>query len=380
MREIAEKLISRRCAILEKHPFYGRILMHLPFALEECRTAYTNGKKIAFDPKFIKDMRDAELDFLILHEVLHCVLGHCTRGGGRLGILYNVACDIVVNSLLCETFGTPFSLNGREVMHKAPDGREGRKYTAEQVYDMLVHGEGIGLDAISCIDEHNWDEARADGAAGAVWAERIKGAARACGAGNLPLNIKRQVERVCSEPKIAWREVLCNFIKNDRADFDFSRPDRRFQDADFLMPAFMEDMYSGSVQNLWFAVDTSGSVSDRQLGEVMKEIRCAVSSVDGLSGLISFFDAGISKPVPFECDEDVANAEVVGGGGTDFGCVFQSMDEFFHGEMPRAVIIMTDGYAPFPDERVARGIPVLWIIVNTKVTPPWGEVIHIHDD
>ena len=42
-------------------------------------------------------------------------------------------------------------------------------------------------------------------------------------------------------------------------------------------------------------------------------------------------------------------------------------------EVPRAMIIMTDGYAPFPPEQEAMGIPVLWLIFGTDVRPPWGK-------
>ena len=34
-------------------------------------------------------------------------------------------------------------------------------------------------------------------------------------------------------------------------------------------------------------------------------------------------------------------------------------------------------YAPFPQEHLAKGIPVLWLINNDSVTPPWGKVARI---
>ena len=41
---------------------------------------------------------------------------------------------------------------------------------------------------------------------------------------------------------------------------------------------------------------------------------------------------------------------------------------------PNCIIILTDGYAPFPKEKLANDIPVLWLINNQDVTPPWGKV------
>ena len=46
-------------------------------------------------------------------------------------------------------------------------------------------------------------------------------------------------------------------------------------------------------------------------------------------------------------------------------------------KLPVSIIILTDGEAPFPDIKETLGIPVLWVINNEKITPPWGEVIRI---
>ena len=46
-------------------------------------------------------------------------------------------------------------------------------------------------------------------------------------------------------------------------------------------------------------------------------------------------------------------------------------------KLPVSIIILTDGYAPFPEEKAALGIPVLWLLNNEKVEPPWGKVARI---
>ena len=43
-------------------------------------------------------------------------------------------------------------------------------------------------------------------------------------------------------------------------------------------------------------------------------------------------------------------------------------------ELPSFLIIITDGYGKFPDEKVASGVPVLWLINNDEVQPPWGKI------
>lgn len=44
---------------------------------------------------------------------------------------------------------------------------------------------------------------------------------------------------------------------------------------------------------------------------------------------------------------------------------------------PSCIVILTDGYAPFPKEDLSDGIPVLWLLNNDKVEPPWGKVARI---
>ena len=46
-------------------------------------------------------------------------------------------------------------------------------------------------------------------------------------------------------------------------------------------------------------------------------------------------------------------------------------------EKPASIIILTDGFCPFPQEKLAMGIPVLWLINNKEVDPPWGKVARI---
>ena len=37
-------------------------------------------------------------------------------------------------------------------------------------------------------------------------------------------------------------------------------------------------------------------------------------------------------------------------------------------------------YSPFPPEGEAMGIPVLWVINNGRITPPWGKIARIQND
>ena len=43
----------------------------------------------------------------------------------------------------------------------------------------------------------------------------------------------------------------------------------------------------------------------------------------------------------------------------------------------KAVIILTDGYAEYPDEVQTKGLPILWVITNKVSNPTCGKVVRI---
>ncbi len=126
VNDYAKKLLLSRMRILASHSFYGLLLSHTGFSLDECcPTAYTDGKKIAFNPTFLEGLSDDETDFVLMHEILHIVLQHCMRYDDRNPEGFNIACDIVVNSNILKSFNgdlRKISLDNRPLMHKAPDG------------------------------------------------------------------------------------------------------------------------------------------------------------------------------------------------------------------------------------------------------------------
>ena len=108
------------------------------------------------------------------------------------------------------------------------------------------------------------------------------------------------------------------------------------------------------------------------------EIKGAIDQFGGkLKGWLGFFDAAIIEPVPFEDEEEFKIIRPAGGGGTDFQIIFEYINEYMKDTPPASVIILTDGYAPFPQESCAKGVPVLWLINNDEVEPPWGKVARI---
>ncbi len=208
-------------------------------------------------------------------------------------------------------------------------------------------------------------------------AEQISIEFGSTGRGLTPLAAERVIKEL-KEVQTDWRTVLENFIQEEINDYSFSPPDRRFEDSPFFLPDFNEK--DERVEDILFMIDTSGSMSDEQITTAYSEIKGAIDQFDGkLKGWLGFFDAVVVKPQEFENEDEFKIIRPAGGGGTSFDIIFEYVQNEMRDKPPASIIILTDGYAPFPDEKEAMGIPVLWIINNEDVQPPWGKVTRIKD-
>ena len=439
IKKILKRLLNARTALINNVPFFSRLLLHLNIGLDDCETAYTDMENVVFDPDFTQRLSDKEIEFVFLHEVLHCALKHCTRGRELDHFIYNIACDVVVNSVVLELLGMKtFYIDNNEVMHLTPDGKEGRIYTAEDVYEMLLKASPEEIDnfcknnGISTntpttqssknnhinnnatnkanasdvtdnsngnneddnyqeinsnplkdtpqIDTHNkWDEITDTNRLNDIWNKRIKDASKACSElDNLSPTIERHVKNLVSDAKVNWKQILHDFVCHNRSDFDFCVPDRRF-DSDIIMPSFLENIYGDAIKNLWFLVDTSGSVTDKEISEVYGEIVNCINQMDYFEGKLSFFDTNVTEPVDFTDEDELFSIKPMGGGGTSFYSIFNFLkNNFSEDDLPEAIIILTDGFAPFPDESAAMGIPVIWVISGSYISAPWGKTINVN--
>ena len=145
-------------------------------------------------------------------------------------------------------------------------------------------------------------------------------------------------------------------------------------DSDFFLPDFNERELSP--QPVVFAVDTSGSIEEEMLSSVYSEICGALEQLDGkLIGVLLFFDTRVYHPIPFSSVEELRNMKPLGGGGTDFSCLFSFLDS--SDLTPASVVVFTDGQGDFPDERATNNVPVLWLLSRDDVQVPWGRSAYL---
>ena len=325
-RRVQQILTKARASLLLQAPFYGSILLRLKLGTAPCGTACTDMKRLLFDPEFVLRLeeRPEELEFVMLHEALHCVLLHPVRGCGKIPLLYNLAADIVVNAeIMNMRWLEEYEVDGQQVAWRAPDGRSGHLCTAEEIYEMLLDKyrdrmEG-GMNAAELsaalrsetdgapLDVHDiWKEMPAPFLSEQEWKRYIREAARIAGRDQLPPLARRILDEVDYEASINWREALQDFLRRsfERFDYTFSPADRRFAETDFLLPAFWETA-SEETGKLWFMADASGSVDDRTLTAVVLEIRACLEQLAGVEGRLSFFDTEVTELLELRTADDL---------------------------------------------------------------------------
>lgn len=492
---IIKRLQQARLSIMAKYPFYAMLLMHMKFALDlTCETAYTNGNLIAFNPDFMNNISDPELEFVLMHEVLHAALRHPYRHQADYkSEAFDQACDIVVNSNILYSMG----MDKRkitvqkygEAMHTTPNGEEGYKFTVEEVYKFILaaiassknakkkknsnnqpssmqsvqsgvnsnggtdskqsgdetssgenggtkSGKGGGgcgrsdpskqgknknptkddleqlINSIKQrnqeitaqsqqqskemsdtrtndssldgrIDDHSfWEGESCYGTERDIWLQRmieatdiIAKTTSSKGRGTVPLAAERIIQEL-RDAKLDWRTILNDFIQEEICDYSFAPPDKRMEDSPFFLPDFNEK--DEAVKDILFMIDTSGSMGDDAITECYSEIYGAIMQFNGkLQGKLGFFDAVVVEPTEFTDEEEFKIIRPKGGGGTSFHIIFDYVKEKMIDNPPVSIVILTDGYAPFPDVSDTDNIPVLWIINNNAVEPPWGKVARL---
>lgn len=381
--EFIRKVLFSRLRILNDYGFFGLLLMNMKFEIvEKINVGSTNGKTIFISVNFLKNAENREIDFFMLHEIMHIALKHIYRRGKRDIKAFNIACDIVVNSNILYTYNMDTKLitfNGKEVIHKI-NGKEGYLFTAEEVYELLLKsGE---LEEASNYDCHDyWNENKSEYEDEFNLNQKILNAANALRIKNSNCNLSPGITRMLKDlynNSIDWHEILADFLTFDNYDYIFAPPDRRYLEFSFFLPSFNQLEENLDIKVL-FEIDTSASMSDEEITKAYSEIKSAIEYANGgLKGFLGFYDCTAYDPIEFVDESDLLNIKPKGGGGTSVTAVFNKLNYFesITGQID-LIIIITDGYDAFPNENVRKNIPVLWLITNDKITPPWGTIARI---
>lgn len=366
------KLTKARIQLLLKNPFYAVIALKLELKEDPgCNppTAWTDGKHLGYNPAWINTLTGPGDIALVAHEICHVCYLHNLRQGNRNHDRWNAACDYAINPILKNA---GFELPDGGLLDSKYDGM-----SAEQIYNLLPadtqapdygsvrkpeHADGTAMTEAEIKQIENDTRVLVSQAAQAAKA-----------AGSYSGDIDRLVKSLL-QPKIDWQDILKDKVSTvmaRKADYTWTRPNRRYMSTGLYLPAAAY-VNTGDVI---VAVDTSGSISQKELEQITAEINGMLETYPGLTITVIYCDSDIKGTEEF-CAFDapvVLNAK--GGGGTEFDPVFKYIED---AKLAcDTLIYFTDFCGDLTVD--APEYPVIWILDNLRHTlPPWGEVIAIN--
>jgi predicted metal-dependent peptidase len=369
--EQARRLTHARATLIIDQPFFGALALRLKLIEDfSIPTMAVDGRHVYYNPKFTKTLDNAELKFVVAHEVGHCVFDHIGRRGARNPKKWNMAGDFVINDMLVDA---GFTMPKVGLLNPAYKGM-----SADHIYSLLPEqddkGPGNGQPGGALCDimdgaggGHQADQAETEILSNDWKIATIQAANAAKAEGKLPGALQRFVDSM-TDSKVDWRAQLRRFVtERNQDDYSWLRPNRRYLGAGLYLPS----LYSEGMGEIAIVVDTSGSIDQPTLEAFGAEINAIRDSVRPAVTRVIYCDARVQHVDTYE-PEDTIELAMHGGGGTDFCPPFEHIEE--HGHKPKCLVYLTDMYGRFPDNEPE--FPVIWC-ATSDVLGPWGETTRI---
>lgn len=431
--------------LMLRFPFWSELYYSMTvYEDSECPTLATDGRNLWVNPTFWGTLTlDLKIS-AVAHEIGHKMLLHTTRRGSRHPILWNMAADYVVNSILKD--------NGFVI---APTWLFDPQYagmSTEEVYSRLEQlaqqskpkGKGKPQPG-SGQDRSDPSEGEGDGEEGEGDGES-SGQQQAKGPGNNPANGKPnpgqgQGGNSVTVPGVpqawhdSWQDIKDltgtkeevgkaeqEFIEQVQkailsakacgqgpagmsAFEDVCEPSRepwynhlhRFMQALSVSEynwakfnrrtlvqhrVFAPHIYTESLGNVVIAIDCSGSVfNSAAQANFAGHVNAIMAEAKPSKVHILYFDSAISKHEELDPGTLEFHTKPSGGGDTSFEPIFKFVED--NGLAPEVLIVLTDCFGSYPKEPPAY--PVMWASICDErevqgYYPPFGEFVYVDPD
>jgi len=358
-----EKLFAARLYAVKVRPYLASALFALHVVEDRSvpTMAVDTHWRCYVSPAFVARTSLEDLAGVWVHEVSHLLRDHHRRGeryarehdedGPGERLRRNVAADFEIND---DIYGDGLPVPAGAVlpsMLALPDGLLMEEYLRRTPMSGLA-ADLAWLDCGSGADgqERPW-ELGSGGAEGLTRlqrdavrfrvAEGIKGRP-----GDAPQGWRRWADEAFHPPQ-PWRQLLGAAVRSAAGapglgeDHSYRRPSRRSAS----VPGVLLPSLHRMPPRVCVVIDTSGSVSDAELGSALLEVAAISRAVGGRRDLVSVIscDAAAGVAVPL-CRAE--NIELVGGGGTDLRSGFAR--GLRSRPRPDVIVALTDGQTPWP--------------------------------
>lgn len=361
--QVSAKLHAARLWVVLNRPYYSRALLSCPLIATDERPTMSiamDGQwRIYVNPQYVQACSVAKVAAVLIHEINHALRSHAERGrqtaAAELFGYWKIACDLEINDDLQD--------DGLDIDGLLLPDRFGLEpyQTAERYYHQLV-GASADLDDVPecgpvCMthpNDHHSDPGGAEGLSSIQqWAIRQATAELILqhddedGYGDdiwdVPEGLRDWAQHAAGA-KADWRQLLARVLRRSvstqtgTADYTWQKPPRRSDPDD----AVLRPALAAPTGHIAVVLDTSGSMGHDDYAQAFCEI-----------------DAILTRAVPgtavtvLSCDHETRhiqrvnqarNVTPVGGGGTDMAAGIETAA----GINAAAIVVITDGYTPWP--------------------------------
>jgi predicted metal-dependent peptidase len=381
-----DKLFAARLHAARARPYLATALfaLHAVESRQVLTMAVDRHWRCYISPAFVDRTPVEELASVWVHEVSHLLRDHHGRGdraarergltspGERLRM--NIAADCEIND---DAFGDGLAQPQGAVLPGAlgmPQGKLMEEYLRWFRLGTLTESLawldcGSGADGM----ERAWDLGP-DGAHGLSEQERDAVRFRvAQGITGRPGSAPREWQRWAEEvfhPSQPWRELLGAALRSAASgpgageDYSYGRPSRRSAG----LPGVVLPSLRRRPPRVSVIIDTSGSVSDAELGSALLEVAAISRALGGRRDLVTVLscDAAVGVVHPLCRAEGIP---LMGGGGTDLRTGFATA--LRKHPRPDVVVVLTDGQTPWPSSRPPCRTVVGLFAQHAR--PSWNE-------
>lgn len=364
----------------------------------ETPTAKTNGRDVIYGKQFIDSLTDRQVIAVVLHENGHKMYLHTTVWAHlwkQDPILANIAADFVVNMDIAE--GLQYGLfefwsdpeplinykyKGWSVGQVFDDLKKNAKPLPGGGYKMTIETQngskqmtvlGDAMDVHDIADALGMSKEEREQLKREIDSAIRQGAVLAgTGSGNAMRGIGDLLE-----VKTPWQDLLRDFVSENCYGHDLAtwrRPNRRWLGVGVIAPS----TYSERLDELVIGIDTSGSISEGDIGRFLSETVSVLNTCKPLRVHLLYWDTQVaSHEVHDKYENLVQSTKPAGGGGTDPACVSQYLKD--NKMKPDAIIMLTDGYVSSWGSNWES--PLLWgILGNNSAQPDCGKALHLELD
>lgn len=366
-------------------PFYGHILQSITRKFTDTiptAAVALNNQHVELlinEKYFVKKLNDSERIAVLKHEVLHLVLKHLFRNKNyhNKRLLYNIAADLVVNQYIGD-WELPVNAI---TLNSFPDLKLMRFQSLDYYIAQLIKIEhellkNINKDAVidlhptwdNNFDDSNFNNEIISNNLDQIIIDSFELDIRKGGYGSIPKEIKHAIYTIKSNytSNIDWKRSIKIFSQNSiRSNIKstFKRISKRFN--------YRPGIKIKKSEKLLLAIDTSGSISNKELNIFFTEI----FKIANTGAEIDIIECDAKVHAFYKFNGKIPTS-INGRGGTNFDPVFEFIN--YNKLNYDGCIYLTDGYAPEP--KVKSNTKLLWVVTNNSDTKHLinGKVIKLN--